>query len=64
MTLFRPLIFFPLVPWLALAGRGNRSGRGEGGEKDQATGTSGRVLPEEFRAGLDAYFNKFEKERR
>jgi hypothetical protein len=49
---------------LALAGRGNRSGRGEGGEKDQATGTSGRVLPEEFRAGLDAYFNKFEKERR
>lgn len=22
MTLFRPLIFFPLVPWLALAGRG------------------------------------------
>jgi len=49
---------------LALVGRGNRSGRGEGGEKDQATGTSGRVLPEEFRAGLDAYFNKFEKERR
>ena len=49
---------------LALAGRGNRSGRGEGGEKDQATGTSGRVLPEEFRAGLDAYFNKFEKERK
>lgn len=49
---------------LALAGRGNRSGRGEGGEKDQATGTSGRVLPEEFRAGLDAYFNRFEKERR
>jgi hypothetical protein len=31
---------------------------------DQATGTSGRVLPEEFRAGLDAYFNTFEKERR
>jgi hypothetical protein len=49
---------------VALAGRGNRRGRGEGGEKDQATGTSGRVLPEEFRAGLDAYFNKFEKERR
>ena len=49
---------------LALVGRGNRSGRGAGGEKDQATGTSGRVLPEEFRAGLDAYFNKFEKERR
>ena len=49
---------------LALVGRGNRTGRGAGGEKDQATGTSGRVLPEEFRAGLDAYFNKFEKDRR
>ncbi|MFM8734068.1 MAG: hypothetical protein ACKOC8_02585 [Pirellulales bacterium] len=49
---------------LALVGRGNRTARGTGGEKDQATGTSGRVLPEEFRAGLDAYFNTFEKERR
>jgi len=49
---------------VALAGRGNRTGRGAGGEKDQATGTSGRVLPDEFRAGLDAYFNRFEKERR
>ncbi|MFM7206547.1 MAG: hypothetical protein ACKO4T_07765 [Planctomycetaceae bacterium] len=49
---------------LALVGRGTRGGRGAGGEKDQATGTSGRVLPEEFRAGLDAYFNTFEKERR
>jgi len=49
---------------LALAGRGNRTGRGDGGEKDQATGTTGRVLPDEFRAGLDAYFNRYEKERR
>ncbi len=49
---------------LALVGRGNRTARGTGGEKDQATGTSGRVLPDEFRAGLDAYFNTFEKERR
>jgi hypothetical protein len=49
---------------LALVGRGNRTQRAEGGEKEQATGTSGRVLPEEFRAGLDAYFNRFEKERR
>ena len=50
---------------LALVGAGNRGrGAGDGGEKDQATGTSGRVLPEEFRAGLDAYFNRFERERR
>jgi hypothetical protein len=50
---------------LALVGAGNRvRGAGDGGERDQATGTSGRVLPEEFRAGLDAYFNRFEKERR
>ena len=49
---------------LALVGRGNRTGGGAGGEQEQATGASGRVLPEEFRAGLDAYFNRFEKERR
>ena len=49
---------------LALMGRGNRTARAAGGEKEQATGTSGRILPEEFRAGLDAYFNRFEKERR
>ena len=48
----------------ALAGRGDRSAREEGGgEKEQATGTGGRQLPDEFRAGLDAYFNKFEKAR-
>jgi len=46
-------------------GAGNRGrGTGDGGEKEQATGTSGRVLPEEFRSGLDAYFNRFERERR
>jgi hypothetical protein len=49
---------------LALLGSGNRTQRAAGGEKDQATGSSGRVLPEEFRAGLDAYFNRFEKDRR
>jgi hypothetical protein len=49
---------------LALVGSGNTArGAGEGGEKRQATGSVGRVLPEEFRAGLDAYFNRFEKER-
>jgi hypothetical protein len=49
---------------LALAGRGDRTTREQGGgEKEQATGTGGRQLPEEFRAGLDAYFNKFEKAR-
>jgi hypothetical protein len=49
---------------LTLMGRGNRTERAAGGEQEQATGSSGRVLPEEFRAGLDAYFNSFEKERR
>jgi hypothetical protein len=52
------------TPALALVGRGNRTKAGGAeGEKEQTTGTSGRVLPEEFRAGLDAYFNRFEKER-
>jgi hypothetical protein len=49
---------------LALVGAGNRSKPEAGGEKEQATGVSGRVLPEEFRAGLDAYFNQLERERR
>jgi hypothetical protein len=48
---------------LALVGAGNRSKREAGGEKEQATGVSGRVLPEEFRAGLDAYFNQLERDR-
>jgi len=49
---------------LALVGAGNRSKAEAGGEKEQATGVSGRVLPEEFRSGLDAYFNQLERERR
>lgn len=49
---------------LALVGAGNRSKAEAGGEKEQATGVSGRVLPDEFRAGLDAYFNKLERDRR
>jgi uncharacterized membrane protein YgcG len=49
---------------LALVGSGNRGrGAGDGGERRQSTGVSGRVLPEEFRAGLDAYFNQFERGR-
>jgi len=48
---------------LALVGAGNRSAAEAGGEGEQATGVSGRVLPDEFRAGLDAYFNRLENER-
>ncbi len=52
------------LPALALVGRGSSArGGGQEQEKDQATGVSGRVLPEEYRAGLDAYFNRFEKRR-
>jgi len=52
------------TPALALVGRGARAAAGAGeGEKEQTTGTGGRVLPEEFRAGLDTYFNRFEQER-
>jgi len=29
-------------------------------EVGQSTGTTGRALPEEFRVGLDAYFNALE----
>jgi len=47
---------------LALIGRGDRWTRPEGGgESGQATGSAGRQLPEEFRAGLDRYFNRFER---
>ena len=48
---------------LALLGSGNRTVAVAGGEAEQATGVSGRVLPEEFRAGLDAYFNRLERQR-
>ena len=47
---------------LMLLGRGhNGKVKREGPEDEQATGAAGRVLPEEFRQGLDAYFNRFEK---
>ncbi|MFM7135574.1 MAG: hypothetical protein ACKO1M_00690 [Planctomycetota bacterium] len=48
---------------LALVGAGNRSAAASGGEDEQVTGVSGRVLPDEFRSGLGAYFNRLEKER-
>jgi hypothetical protein len=48
-----------------LLGRGNKAkGGGDDVEQGQGTGRSGRVLPEEFRAGLDSYFNRLEKEGR
>ncbi len=47
---------------LTLLGRGhNGKVKREGPEDEQATGAAGRVLPEEFRQGLDAYFNRLEK---
>lgn len=47
---------------LALLGSGlNQNERREAREVTQATGETGRVLPEEFRAGLDEYFNRLEK---
>jgi hypothetical protein len=49
---------------LARLGEGvNRQARTEAPEEDQAIGKSGTVLPEEFRDGLDAYFNAFERGR-
>jgi hypothetical protein len=50
------------TPAIANLGRGNRSQRPPGGgEEEQATGVSGRQLPEEFRSGLDDYFNRVEQ---
>jgi hypothetical protein len=49
---------------LARLGEGvNSQARTEAPEEDQAIGKSGTVLPEEFRDGLDAYFNAFERGR-
>ena len=48
---------------LALVGAGNRTAAVGDGEDEQATGVSGRVLPDEFRSGLDDYFNRLEKQR-
>lgn len=49
---------------LARLGRGiNAQARLEAPEEEQAVGRSGRVLPDEFRDGLDAYFNALERAR-
>ena len=49
---------------IARLGEGvNSQARTEAPEEDQAIGKSGIVLPEEFRNGLDAYFNAFERGR-
>ena len=49
---------------LATLGQGiNAKARHEAPEEEQAIGRSGRELPEEFRDGLDAYFNVFERSR-
>lgn len=51
-----------LVSALRLAGGGDDSGTAfiEKRSPKQAVGKTGRVLPEEFRQGLDAYFNTLE----
>jgi hypothetical protein len=49
---------------IARLGEGvNSQARTEAPEEEQAIGKSGVVLPEEFRNGLDAYFNAFERGR-
>jgi hypothetical protein len=47
---------------LALLGSGlNQNERREPRDVTQATGETGQALPEEFRAGLDEYFNRIEQ---
>jgi len=51
----------PEGPALALIGTGaNEKARPDQREVEQASGEAGRILPEEFRAGLDEYFNRLE----
>jgi hypothetical protein len=50
---------------LSLVGRGvNEKEVREAPRTSQATGETGMTLPEEFRAGLDAYFNRLENGRK
>jgi hypothetical protein len=47
---------------LSLLGKGvNEKEVREATKANQATGETGAVLPEEFRTGLDAYFNRLDK---
>jgi hypothetical protein len=49
-------------PALALLGSGaNEKARPDERDVPQSSGASDRTLPEEFRAGLDEYFNQLEK---
>jgi hypothetical protein len=49
-------------PALALLGSGaNEKARPDERDVPQTSGASDRTLPEEFRAGLDEYFNRLEK---
>lgn len=50
-------------PAIALLGSGaNIEARPGARDVQQASGEAGRVLPEEFRAGLDEYFNRLERQ--
>lgn len=50
-------------PALALVGSGaNEKARPDQRDVQQSSGEAGRTLPEEFRAGLDEYFNQLEKQ--
>ena len=52
----------PVDSAMALLGSGvNQKEVREDRGVSQATGESGPVLPEEFRAGLDEYFNRLER---
>ncbi|HUY89683.1 MAG TPA: hypothetical protein VMV10_13185 [Pirellulales bacterium] len=52
-------------PALALIGAGaNEHARAEVRDVPQSSGEAGRTLPEEFRAGLDEYFNRLESRRK
>ena len=51
-------------PALALLGSGaNEKARPDERDVPQSSGAADRTLPEEFRAGLDEYFNRLEKNR-
>ncbi|HEV3342942.1 MAG TPA: hypothetical protein VG125_21390 [Pirellulales bacterium] len=51
-------------PALALLGSGaNEKARPDERDVPQSSGAADRTLPEEFRAGLDEYFNRLERER-